>query len=1013
MSRTKSFLLFFLLTALVLAQETKPELVGHVIDVVTNGGIEGVRVQLLSQPDIVHTDSEGKYIFRQDKGYRVGQGYSVLLYKEGYISTMSTDNLILNENGVLKILAMKSEFEKFLWLTVKDGLTGAFLSNVTVEIQGEKVVTNELGRAKFDFSRFGKGKATALLKRECYKDETVMVDLVGDEEIKMIRICQTNKDRSNHLDVLTATKLFDRALEVRNGSSQGQVAAIQYLRENGYDFNSVNFEGVNLRKLQLPDTNFGPASFDFADLSFSNFSKGKLSKSRFYLARANNADFNQANLSHSVASFMPAQNINFKGADLSYAYFIGCDFSNADFSGANMEGTLFALCNLSGAKFDNTVLTNAGLSGCVLDGASFTGAEISNTDITGSVAPERQFGFTTEQKAGLCTYVDDYRRGSVGNKRLEFKFQLTEERNSTYSKYKQIVTEYGFFESFGGSNCKICESEKWASGKWRDYYSHSNVTKHETFLRKDNRVSNTRTVVKKHLDFLQKKLITQNTYRIESDFEKWDKKITAYYRTKNLANEPVLDLDLLTMQIIKNKLMPHDKIPWKLLAYRHLTNKIEKELDKNTVLNAKGFNMLTNVNTVPPIFTVTSMPQNWIDDYKSWIIKDARSAHKLFYLPFSPYGLQVKPGHATFSFRKGPFSISRRYKEGYTDLMEKNNIDPDYTRAVRIENSDYYSTNTSRFSVRYHFPDSKQQYTLKIPEGADTKGLKIRLQLKYNSMRLLHSEEGNAYLVCDVTPLAFEYLLKDGKKWAAGYIFDSKKKTSFESDKIKSLKNRAILNNDVLLAIMLKNGLLTLDDFRMSTLAYKHLEKARSFKYGGEPFPYQYIFPDHTPKRSVPFNYVEKYSNWLSQNISIGVETFCIDLKYKQEVQEISGSNQKIGIALWSDKASYSKTTTPHNYLKESQVERNQAVSYSRLMAGISRKIDHIVLVYPKNKRIAFFEVDRSIKKEDVQLRLELKLEKIDYIQKVTTYAILYVKPLALYYKAGKDNWKTSTNFID
>ena len=1012
MTKVKLFTLFCLFTVLGFAQTVKQELVGHVNDAVSKKGIEGVRVQLVSQPDIVHTDSEGKYRFKRAGGYTVGRGYSVLLYKEGYINTMSTDNLILNANGMLNNLFMKSEFEKFLWITVKDGLTNELLSEVKIEIQGQMVVTNELGRAKFDFSRFGNGKAKAVLKRNCYQDETVRVDLKGEEEIKLIPICGTVERKSSGLDPLRAAQLLDRALESRNGSKQGQVEAIEYLRGNGYDFNSVDFSGVNLSDLQLPDTKLASANFDFADLTSANLSKGTLSKNRFYLARADNADFSRADLSLSRAAFMPARKANFQGADLTHVYFIGCDFSDADFSGANLEGAIFALCNLSGATFDNARIINAGLSGNVLDNASFEGAEIRNTEIAGSVVSGRKFEFSEEQRSGLCKYLDGYRRIYMGSTKFEFKFELIKERNSTYRKYDEVVREYAFFDNFGGGNCKICDAEKWKSGKWRDYYSFFTLIKTGAFLGKNDRVNYTQDLVKKHLGFLQEKLILANTYRVESDFKKWDAEIKSYFKSKRVGAKPDMDIDLLTMQMRRYKIMPPDKIPWKLLAYRHLTDRLGQELDKKTTTDARGFGILPNLESLPPAYTVPTFPLDWVDGYRSWINKSSGSDHRSFRIPLNVSRLYVKQGRATFEILKGSYRLSGEgYPKEYAELMLKNGIDPDRLLDARVPNSNYYSGNDHQFYVRYQFPDTQGQYAINVPEGTDKKDLNIRIEVKLDKMRLLGNGK-NSYLICDVVPVVIEYRINGSENWERGHAFDNAKKHGFDRDKYKSLKNRALLNKDVVLAAMLKEGLLTTDDFRLSSLASKHVEGARNFIHGGTLFPYQFIFPKHVKRGIKPFNYVEKYAQWLSKNAKIGVETFSIELKYFGEGHAQAGKTKKVAVPIW-DNSPYHTRSVIHDYLMENQIEKQQVREYPRSKILIVGTINNVMLIYPKHKRVAHFEIDQAFKKEDVELRLELKLDKIDYVQGVNKKVVLYSTPVALFYRIGDQKWKMSKEFGD
>jgi len=498
--RLLTLLLFFSLFLNVYGQNRSEEMIGHVINALTNEGLEGVKVQLIATGDIQYTDSEGKFRFVNKKGFVIGEpNYAFTLFKEGYLTIGTTNNVVVFGSGAINNLAMKPDLDKFLWITVKDAITNNFIENVSIDIKGKIAVTNARGRAKFDFSEYGEGKLKAYITANCYQDRSIELDVKGEEEVLLTYRCSRAEKKETYSRTIDATQILDRALQSKNGSKQGQVKAIQFLRAQGHDFNSTDFQGVWLEKLVLKETNLSNTNFDFANLSNADFYKSNLFKSRFNIAIAVETDFNAANLSYTRAGFLDAKKANFTNADLSYSYFTGADFSDADFSHANLEGALFAFCNFTNAKFNNATLTNAGLVGSVLNNTLFNNAVVSNTSIEGSVTNDGSFNmFSKEQKVGLCKYVDSNRYLGLGGIKTEFKFELTEDTHSSYRRYDEVVREYYRFEGFGGGNCKVCNTRAWEKDKWRDYYSYYTIIKDREFLRKNDRISYTRKFVKNH-----------------------------------------------------------------------------------------------------------------------------------------------------------------------------------------------------------------------------------------------------------------------------------------------------------------------------------------------------------------------------------------------------------------------------------------------------------------------------------------------------------------------------------
>lgn len=401
--RASIFILLYLVILLIscnvlIAQEKVPELVGHVIDPVTNKGIEGVRVQLLSEPDMRLTDAEGKFYFKSNEGFTIGRGYSFLLYKEGYVSTSSTDNIILGRFGVLPNLFLKNDSDRFLWITVVDALDGTFLENITIQIKEQTVITNERGRAKFDFSSLGNKKLKAFIKGDCYQDRMVEVYAKDEKEIPLTYKCEQPKV-PQQTDLSLAQQTLDRALEIKDGSLQGQVKAIEKLIAAGYEFTNSNFNGVALSGARLIKTDFSSASFQLANLQKTNFSNTTLNGADLNFAYLEKALLDEVKAEKTYLQYIQGNESSFRKANLKRSSFFMSRLKNADFSNADLTGACLAYCDLTGANFTGANLTDAWFFGSVLDEAIFDDAIIQNTEASGAVADNNTF--TNVQKGEL------------------------------------------------------------------------------------------------------------------------------------------------------------------------------------------------------------------------------------------------------------------------------------------------------------------------------------------------------------------------------------------------------------------------------------------------------------------------------------------------------------------------------------------------------------------------------------------------------------------------------------
>lgn len=753
-----SNLLFLLLISIfsISGQNSEPELVGHVLDKVSKKGISGVRVQLLSEADPIYTDSSGKFVFRSKEGFTVGRGYSFILYKEGYMVSTPTDNIILGKFGVLSNLFMKREFDKYLWVTVKDAFSGDFLKNIQIEINGQIVITNERGRAKFDFSQLEMRKIKAFLSAECYKDAAIELDTKGEEEILLTRICEIKSKIKQELNQNQAADLLDRVLDSRNGSKQGQIKAIEVLAKNYYDFNSVTFDGVNLEGLLLNKVNLSNSTFDYAELNNANLNECLLNKTGWHFATANNAKLSSVSASESRGGFMVARNTDFSSTDLSFSFFIGCDFTGSDFSGTDLTNSTFAFCNFTDAKFDNAKLVNTSIAGSILDGATFNKTFIENTDVRGTVAEDKKFNLTEEQENGLCAHVWNYSKSSIIYPTLEFSFSLIQQTPTAYFRSgvsnEVIVKEYAYFTNLGGGNCSICDNEKWYSGGKRESYGSFRTWVKKEVIEKNNRHEFSRQRVKAQLNLLKEKLIEPNTYRYEKNFEDWNNWLIEYFKKKQFDDIPIFELDAIAAKILQDNALIENKIPWKLLTFKHAKEAFYKTWSENG----------SNQDELPPVFMVADIPVEWVNSYKDFIIRESKRIFPIYNVPLKIY-TRVSQNILTFELRARS-RTGEGHNKDFLSAMQTDNINPDLVRPYRPNNSDYFTKNNYPIGMGFLLNENNKKYEFKVPDDYDKSKTEIGMLVKIGKLKFIDSSP-QSYFIYPIEIDQFNYRVKGTTDW--------------------------------------------------------------------------------------------------------------------------------------------------------------------------------------------------------------------------------------------------------
>jgi uncharacterized protein YjbI with pentapeptide repeats len=207
-------------------------------------------------------------------------------------------------------------------------------------------------------------------------------------------------------DLTTATAILDRAFKTRDGSDQGQAAAVESLLMHDFNFKGASFNGISLAGAKMPGADFTSSSFKDGDLSNAKFEESILNKADLSFATLQRASFRGVKAEEAYFQYTYADDggvkeagVSFEGATLNRSSFLLSRLSGANFRNANLRGVCLAFCDLTGADFTGADLTDAIFHASVLDNAKFEGAIIDNTDVTSAVA--LGVTFTTGQRKEL------------------------------------------------------------------------------------------------------------------------------------------------------------------------------------------------------------------------------------------------------------------------------------------------------------------------------------------------------------------------------------------------------------------------------------------------------------------------------------------------------------------------------------------------------------------------------------------------------------------------------------
>ncbi|PCJ91961.1 MAG: hypothetical protein COA50_16055 [Flavobacteriaceae bacterium] len=677
MCKNKFLIPFFCLQFfLLLGQNAKKQLIGRVVDINKSKGIEGVAVQLLSTGVISYTDSEGKFKFTDNPGFIIGEpNYSFLIQKEGYLTVGSTNNMVMFGSGAINNLAMKPDLDKFIWLTIKDGVHQKLLKEVEVQIRDSIKKTNANGKVKFNLAQYGFDKIKATLRLKCYYNKVIEVYTKGEQTIELIPSCESTTT-SSAFDVSKAQQTLDRALKYRDGSVQGQNEAIESLLAQGYIYKKTNFDGVSLAGAKILDTDLSHGSFRVSELQGTDFSKSIMNSSNFNFANIESAIFNNVIAEKTFFQYVQGAEVQFQKANLFRSSFFLSDLSGADFTNANLKGVCLAYCNLTGVNFSGADLTDAYLFGSILNNANFKDAIIKNTVVSAAVADT--ISFSKEQLDELSR-VSPFTRYVT----LEIHNELSTEigydwRHPTFKGYysplqsifftfsstlkfrdKESINPIGAFKNFTAdgpnsiSQRHWFDSKFWATGN-RGFLLKKNLMKDIEFLKKS--IDSQKLVEGSGIEI--KKLIAKLRAKHSTAFKsplKWDKDAQLVFMFAEGLKDPS-----------RMKLNEWESASKNRCAYDVLEN----------TKNSNSWESL-----YPKIAKCAFMPYEHLKIYRSWTIERARKLKvKVIDIPYRTTLSKIEAFKAKYQVEKAKnkgllFNTRANYgDDGISRLFNNKNL---------------------------------------------------------------------------------------------------------------------------------------------------------------------------------------------------------------------------------------------------------------------------------------------------------------------------------------------------
>ncbi len=520
------------------------------------------------------------------------------------------------------------------------------------------------------------------------------------------------------LDIVTAQAIFDRAVQSKDGSMQGQVDAIESLLAKGHEFTNAELSGISLHGARISKGVFEKAKLHAVDLSGAEARGADFLDSGLRFATLDKGHFEEAVLAKTYAPFLHAVEAAFEGADLAGADFFGSDFRGANFAGAKLRGTSFAFADLRGAKFDGADLTGAYLVGAILDDATFPGAVVDNTDFTGASAAG--FALSQKQRAGACRHEHD------GGFIVSLEQYPYNGRAFTY--------ERAFFPSFEDRSLPLCATppiDRRHRGMNEDY-----ITLDKAYLSKAGREEAYRVRLREHVKLLAEKLTVERTLKGDDTQRKgWE----AYFRNALKGTTPVskpyVNTDVMLLALLHAGVLDEKNLNWGELASEHF--KFERGVREDPRREFAAYSMWQPI--FPQGVVWRDLPADKAEAYKGWVMARLSKAPSQFvvktalgepergderprFLPLSSLGVG-QPIQYRFAGEEKGISAARGFYAPYS-----------YTNGL-IQKA---------VSVVYAFPDKVAYYRLELPEPLRSeKGLEVELELKVEKFDSMLDKESS------------------------------------------------------------------------------------------------------------------------------------------------------------------------------------------------------------------------------------------------------------------------------
>jgi len=429
-------------------------------------------------------------------------------------------------------------------------------------------------------------------------------------------------DPSPKLDLPTALALLDRAIKAKDGSKQGQVAAIEDLLKRGFSYKNTSFDGVSLAGAMMPGADFSSSSFVDGDLSNTEFEGGKLDGANLNFANLQNASLRNVNAEETYFQYAQADSAHFDNAKLNRSSFFLSRLPGASFKNAKLRGACLAFCDLTGADFTGADLTDAIIFSSVVDKAIFKDAIINNTDVGASVA--NNISFTPEQR-------NELRRSSPLVRYLDIQIwghaRHTNQWNASYPDFSSYYTKLVKIpETLSGSLKFRNENAMQPVGPFRTYRRRgpndirSSYWFDVEFWEQSDRSQRLKKRLKDYGEFLFEQISAQASIEGSGqELKTWMSFIEKNSQATACSGPLIWTNDAyMTLLLSKGMISPNDinESDWKSLA----VGRCQQDAKYSADLHRDSWKPM-----YPPGAMCEMLPPSHVDAYKKWTIARSKN----------------------------------------------------------------------------------------------------------------------------------------------------------------------------------------------------------------------------------------------------------------------------------------------------------------------------------------------------------------------------------------------------